>query len=252
MFTAGVYGELQAASTTLTRGQQDYLNSMIARRNAFKPLEQTEESLESGQYYSFKEAVKAGCDLRSLRAAVGNRNNIAETLFDRLFADTQLAHYDAVKNIKAQIDREIAGAKQQRDVANDAAKRDACIAIFRKHSDTIGKISRLSMVYSYLPGEPEINQLLKELIDNRTFVPPVDIKQIQAVKEQQEVELLNTLIAFYDASGNSNDSRLSDLIPFGTFSKLQKTIAEKKAAAEKANAPAAVVQDLLDFARIKF
>jgi hypothetical protein len=227
---------------SVTQGQLDYLNEMIKRRRAFNPREQTEESFESSQYYSFKEAAKAGCELSALRDAVGNRNNITETLFARLFEDQHMTDYDAVKNLKALIAHE-----------QDILKQQACVDIFRAHAFSIAKISRLSMVFNYLPGE--VNALLTELIDCGKLVAPVESQQIQAVRKKQEDELCDTMMAFYAANGKSEDPRLHELIPMGTFFKLQKMIAERNAAAEKANAPvpaAVVAPDLLDFNRLTF
>jgi hypothetical protein len=231
-----------SAKSPVTQGQLDFLNEMIKRRGAFNPREQAEESFENSQYYSFKEAAKAGCELSALRDAVGNRNNIVETLFARLFADQQMVNYHAVKNLKALIDHE-----------QDMVKQQACVDVFKTHAGFIEKISRLSMVFSYLPGE--VNALLKELIDSGKLVAPVESKQIHAVRKKQEDELCNTLMAFYAANGKSEDPRVHELIPIGTFFKLQKMIEERNSAAEKANAPVApavIPPDLLDFNRLTF
>jgi hypothetical protein len=256
MFTAKLFYELQVnaprsqisapqpgVKLSVTQAQLEFLNDISKRCHTFDSRDQTEESFEDSQYSSFKGAVKAGCSLSVLRVTLGNRNNITEKLFARLFADELLVNYDAVKNLKAQIDHE-----------QDVVKQRACMDIFRAHSGFIEKISRLSMVFSYLPGDPEVQKMLIELIDSGKLIAPVDSKQIRDARDKQENELCDTLIAFYAANGSPADFILHELIPIGTFIKLQMMIAERAVAAEKANAPLApaeIVPDILDFTRMK-
>ena len=127
------------------------------------------------------------------------------------------------------------------DHEQDLLKQKACMVYFTAHATPIEKISRLSLVFKYFPNEPEVNALLKELIDNGTLIAPVDGKQIDAVRKNLETALCDKLIEFYAANGHSDDAQLRELIPIGTFIKLKKMIEESKAAVEKANAPAELV-----------